>query len=224
MTDSSRDAILFDIDGTLMDSTYHHALAWYRAFLRSDLTVPMWRIHRTIGMGGDKLVTEVAGEDAEEEHGDTLRDAWHEEYAKLVDEVPPLPGATELVKAVAGQGYQVALASSGPEDFSKSAVGTLDVEDCLALLTTADDAEESKPEPDILSATLKQMDVDRAVLVGDTPYDVDSARRIGLQCITVLTGGYSHGELTEAGAALVVDDLTHLEGLDWSSYLAPVDL
>jgi HAD superfamily hydrolase (TIGR01509 family) len=224
MSNPPRDAILFDIDGTLMDSTYHHAIAWHRAFARSGITVPVWRVHRTIGMGGDKLVTEVAGEDAEKEHGDALRDAWHEEYAKLVDEVPPLPGASELVREVAEQGYQVALASSGPEDFSKGAVGTLDVEECVAVLTTADDAEESKPEPDILSATLKRMDVDRAVLVGDTPYDVDSARRIGLQCITVLTGGYSHGELTESGAALVVDDLTHLAGLDWSAYLAPVTL
>ena len=224
MTDTSRDAILFDIDGTLMDSTYHHALAWHRAFARSGITVPVWRVHRTIGMGGDKLVTEVAGEQAEEEHGEALRDAWHEEYGKLVDEVPPLPGATELVREVAGQGYQVALASSGPKDFSKGAVGTLGVEDCLAVLTTADDAEESKPEPDILSATLKQMDVERAVLIGDTPYDVDSARKIGLQCITVLTGGYSHGELTESGAALVVEDLTQLTGLDWSAYLASANL
>ena len=224
MTDSSRDAILFDIDGTLMDSTYHHALAWHRAFARSGITVPVWRVHRTIGMGGDKLVTEVAGEDAEEEHGDALRKAWHEEYGRLVDEVPPLPGATALVREVAEQGYQVALASSGPEDFSKGAVGTLGVEDCLAVLTTADDAEESKPEPDILSATLKQMDVERAVLIGDTPYDVDSARKIGLQCIAVLTGGYSHGELTESGAALVVEDLTQLAGLDWSAYLSPANL
>lgn len=226
MTDShhSRDAILFDIDGTLLDSTYHHALAWHRSFAKRGLTVPVWRIHRTIGMGGDKLVAEVAGDDAEKEHGDALREAWHDEYAKLVDEVPPLTGAAELVREVAGQGYQVAFASSGAADFSKGAVSTLGVEDCLAVLTTADDAEESKPEPDILSATLRQMDVERAVLLGDTPYDVDSARRIGLQCITLLTGGYSHGELTEAGAALVVEDLTQLSGLDWSDYLAPTNL
>lgn len=223
MSDTSSDAILFDIDGTLMDSTYHHAIAWHRSFARVDITVPVWRIHRTIGMGGDKLVAEVAGEAAEKEHGEMLREAWHEEYAKLVDEVPPLPGARDLVREVADQGYQVAFASSGAADFSKGAVDTLGVEDCLAVLTTADDAEESKPEPDILSATLKQMDVERAVLIGDTPYDVDSARRIGLQCITVLTGGYSHSELTEAGAALVVDDLTQLAGLDWSGYLSPID-
>ncbi len=224
MTDTARDAILFDIDGTLMDSTYHHALAWTRAFARSGITVPVWRVHRTIGMGGDKLVTEVADEDAEKEHGEALREAWHEEYGRLVDEVPPLQGATELVREVAEQGYQVALASSGPKDYSEGAVDTLDVEDLLTVLTTADDAEESKPEPDILSATLKQMDVERAVLVGDTPYDVDSARKIGLQCIAVLTGGYSHGELTESGAALVVEDLTQLAGLDWSAYLSPANL
>ena len=227
MTDPRRssDAILFDIDGTLMDSTYHHAIAWHRAFAREGLTAPVWRVHRTIGMGGDKLVTVVAGEDAEEQHGDALREAWHEEYAKLVDEVPPLPGAPELVRRVADQGYQVALASSGPEDFSKVSVAALGIEDSLAVLTTADDADESKPEPDILSATLRRMEgVERAVLLGDTPYDVDSARRIGVKCIAVLTGGYSRAELEESGAALVVEYLTELDDLDWSTYLAPFDL
>lgn len=222
MTDPSRDAILFDIDGTLLDSTYHHAIAWHRAFAGVDVTVPVWRIHRTIGMGGDKLVTEVAGEAVEKEHGDQLRDAWHDEYAKLVDEVPPLPDAAELVREVAGRGYQVAFASSGAKDFSEGAVDTLGVKDCLTVLTSSEDAEDSKPEPDILSSTLQKMDVDRAVLLGDTPYDVDSARRIGLQCIAVLTGGYSRSELTEAGAALVVDDLTQLTDLDWESYLSPI--
>lgn len=221
MTHEARpgDVILFDIDGTLVDSTYHHALAWHRALVRSGITAPVWRIHRTIGMGGDKLVAEVAGPEAESEHGDEARDAWHEEYTALVDEVPALPGATELVRSVHRAGYQVALASSGARGFSEKAVATLGIEDCLAVLTSADDAEESKPEPDILSATLERLEVGRAVLVGDTPYDVEAAARLGLRCVAVLTGGYSRAELEESGASLVVESLTELTDLDWSTHL-----
>ncbi len=113
MTDSENAAILFDIDGTLVDSTYHHAIAWQRAFDRHDVTIPLWRIHRTIGMGGDKLVAEVAGEEVEERLGDDLRDVWREEYVAIKGEVAPLPGAAELIHALVKAGYRVALASLG---------------------------------------------------------------------------------------------------------------
>lgn len=217
-------AILFDIDGTLVDSTYHHALAWHRAFQRHDIEVPMWRVHRAIGMGGDKLVAHVAGESVEREHGDDLRDAWEEEYAAVVDEVPALPGATDLVKRLAADGHTVALASSGAERFSKIAVDLLGVGDEVAAMTNSDDAEDSKPDPDILAATLDQLrseggGVEAAVFLGDTPYDVEAASRLGLGCIAVLTGGFSRDELEEAGAALVVEDLTELADLDWSAHL-----
>ena len=222
MTDSSssREAILFDIDGTLVDSTYHHALAWHRAFTRYDVDVPMWRVHRTIGMGGDKLVGEVAGEDVEAAQGDALRDAWAEEYAAVVAEVPVLPGAPELIEKLAAQGYVIALASSGKTRFSDDAVEKLGVGHLVDVVTSSEDAAESKPDPDILGATLDRVDVDTAVVVGDTPYDVESAHRIGLACIGVLSGGYGRAELEAAGAALVVGELTELEGLDWSAHLA----
>ena len=116
VTSSDTAAILFDIDGTLVDSTYHHAIAWQRAFDRSQLPLPLWRIHRTIGMGGDKLVAAVAGDDVEKRLGDTLREAWKDEYLKIKAEVFPLPGAAALVRKLAGEGYAVALASSGEPD------------------------------------------------------------------------------------------------------------
>ena len=213
-------AILFDIDGTLVDSTYHHALAWHRAFVRHEVAVPMWRVHRAIGMGGDKLVAHVAGDGVERDHGDDLRAAWEEEYAAVVAEVPPRPGATALVKGLVADGHTVALASSGAERFSKKAVELLGIGDDVAAMTNSDDAEDSKPDPDILSATLGQLGaVDGAVFLGDTPYDVEAAERLGLDCIAVLTGGFSRGELEQAGAALVVEDLTELAGLDWSAHL-----
>lgn len=214
-------AILLDIDGTLVDSTYHHALAWHRAFARYDVHPPVWTIHRTIGMGGDRLVTEVAGAEVEERLGDAVRDAWAEEYTAVVDQVQPLPGAAALVRELVEAGYVVALASSGKKHFSERAVRDLGVGEQIALLTTSDDAEESKPDPELLDATLDRLetDVSHAVLVGDTPYDVESAARLGLACIGVLTGGYARAELEDAGASMVVESLEELRDAVWADHL-----
>jgi HAD superfamily hydrolase (TIGR01549 family) len=217
-------ALLFDIDGTLIDSTYHHAIAWQRAFDSLDLPIPLWRIHRAVGMGGDKLVAHVAGDDVEERQGDELRDRWREEYLKIKAEVVPLPGAAELVTTLSKEGYQVALASSGDPEFSREAMDLLGVADQVAALTTSEDVDDSKPEPDLLQETLDRLDgVTHAVMVGDTPYDVESARNAGMQCVTLRSGGYSEAELTEAGAALVVDLPEDLLDLDWEKYLSPLD-
>ncbi len=213
------DVILFDIDGTLVDSTYHHALAWQRSFRRLDLTFPFWRVHRTIGMGGDKLVGQVAGDEVEEKHGDALRDAWAEEYRKLTAEVHPLPGAVDLVREVADAGLLVALASSGEAEFSEQARDLLGIGDLVHTMTTAADADDSKPDADILTATLDRVPAERALLIGDTPYDVEAAGRIGLACLCVLSGGFGREELESAGAALVVDDLSELAGTDWNKHL-----
>ena len=214
------DVVLFDVDGTLVDSTYHHAVAWHRAFAREGMQVPIWRVHRTVGMGGDKLVGVVAGDDVEAERGDTLRDAWKEEYAELLAEVEPLPGAADLVRELDGAGYVVALASSGEKPFADAAVEDLGIGAQVAVVTTTSDAENSKPDADILLATLDQLDgVERAILVGDTPYDVEAAARTGLACVALLTGGFSRAELEEAGAVAVVGDLTELQGWDWSAHL-----
>ena len=213
-------AILFDIDGTLVDSTYHHALAWQRAFARHQVVLPLWRIHRTVGMGGDKLVAAVAGDEVEERIGDSLRTAWREEYVAVKAEVDPLPGAAELVRALVAAGYTVALASSGDPEFADEALDDLDIRDQVALLTTSEDAEESKPEPDLIGVTLDRLEgVRRAVMIGDTPYDVESAQRAGLGCIGLRSGGYSEAELVDAGAVLVVDAPEDLMGIEWEDYL-----
>lgn len=218
--DPTTAAVLLDIDGTLVDSTYHHAVAWHRAFARHDLEMPMWRLHRAIGMGGDKLVAEVAGEETERRIGDDLRDAWREEYLRLRAEVRPLPGAVELVGSLHEQGYRVALASSGDPQFSREAVDLLGIGDEIELLTTAEDVDASKPDPDLLAETLGRMDgVEQAVLVGDTVYDVESAARAGLRCVTLLTGGFGRVELEGAGAALVVETPTDLLDVSWEAHL-----
>ncbi|MCW2760193.1 MAG: HAD-superfamily hydrolase, subfamily variant 1 [Marmoricola sp.] len=220
VTSSESAAILFDIDGTLVDSTYHHAIAWQRAFHRNDLPVPLWRIHRTIGMGGDKLVGEVAGVDVEKRLGDELRDAWKEEYLKVKAEVLPLPGAAELIRKLVRDGYQVALASSGDPAFAEETLDDLGIRDQVSVLKTSEDVDASKPDPDLVEVTLEAVGTGHAVLVGDTPYDVESAERAGLRCIGLRSGGYSEAELVEAGAALVVDGPEDLVDLDWDPYLS----
>jgi beta-phosphoglucomutase-like phosphatase (HAD superfamily) len=104
---------IFDVDGTLVDTNYQHALAWFRAFRRYGITLPMWRIHRGIGMGGDMFVPEVAGREVEQAHGDDLRKAWVEEFDQLIGEIQPFEGAHELLAEVKERGFRLVLASSG---------------------------------------------------------------------------------------------------------------
>lgn len=209
-------AVLLDIDGTLVDSTYHHAVAWHRAFSRIAEAPPLWRLHRTIGMGGDRLVAEVSDDETEERYGDDLRAAWREEYLDLRAEVRPLPGAADLVHRLAGKGFVVALASSGDPQFAQEAVELLGIGDDLAALVTSDDVDASKPEPDLVEETLRRLDgVDTAVFVGDTVYDVEAAARADLGCIALRSGGFGRAELLDAGAQRVEELPRDLLTLDW---------
>jgi len=214
---SPADTVLFDVDGTLVDSTYHHAVAWHRAFRGLGVDVPIWQVHRAIGMGGDRLVAHVAGEGVEERLGDALRAAWRREYEPLRDEIASLPQAHELLELLKGQGFRLALASSGQPDHTEQAVGLLAASALLDAVTTSEDAEESKPEPDILRTALDAAGGSRAVVVGDSPYDVQAAARLGAPCIAVRTGGFGADELTGAGAVLVVESVADLLHADWSA-------
>lgn len=214
-------AVLLDIDGTLVDSTYHHAVAWHRAFARVTDVPPLWRLHRAIGMGGDRLPAEVAGREAEERHGDRLRDLWRAEYLDLRAEVRPLPGAAELVRRLAADDVVVALASSGDPQFAREAVDLLEVGDDIAVLVTSEDVDGSKPDPDLVEETLRRLGpVDLAVFVGDTVYDVEAARRAGLDCVALLSGGFGRAELRDAGAVRIEEvpaDLLDLASTDLSA-------
>lgn len=217
---SPADTVVLDIDGTLADSTYHHALAWARAFARVDLHPPLWRVHRTIGMGGDKLVAEVAGEEVEAEHGDALREAWEEEYDALLPEVGLLPGARDLVLALADRGLTVTLATSGKDRFTEHVLRQLDLpEGTLAAGASSEEVEESKPAPDVVARAIERAGGTAAVMVGDTPYDVAAAARVGAPCVAVRTGGFGDQELLDAGAVLVVDTPADLVDADWDRLL-----
>ena len=201
-------AAILDVDGTLVDSNYQHALSWYRAFRRFQITLPVWRLHRHVGMGGDKFVPAVAGEAVEEKVGDAVRDRWEELFDELIDEVAAFEGAHELMRDLKERGHGVLLASSSIEKHLNHFLDLMDAREVADGWTTKDDVEETKPEPDLVQAALAKAGTDDAVMVGDTPWDVEAARKAGLQTIAVLTGGaYSEAELREAGAVAVFESV-----------------
>jgi HAD superfamily hydrolase (TIGR01549 family) len=203
-------AAILDVDGTLVDSNYHHAIAWYRAFRAHGVTPPVWRIHRHIGMGGDKLVGAVAGDGVEAEKGDAIRAAEKDLYAELIGEVQPFEGARELVSELKDRGHDVVLASSAHEDEVEYYVDLLDARDLAGGWTTSADVDETKPAPDLVGTALRKAGGLSAVMVGDTTWDVEAAKQAEVKTIAVLTGGFSEDELRGAGAAAVFDSLVAL--------------
>jgi HAD superfamily hydrolase (TIGR01509 family) len=203
--------VLVDVDGTLVDSNYQNALAWYRAFRQVDLTVPVWQIHRHMGMGGDQLVAAVTDEDTERRLGDRLRTLWSEAFAPMLAEVAPLPGATELLRACVRRRLQVVLASSGAPEHVEHYLDLLGARSLVHAWTTSDDVERTKPDPTLLDVAMGRSDGGPAVMVGDSPWDVEAARRAGIPAVAVLGGGYGRSELEEARPIAVVSSLNELE-------------
>jgi HAD superfamily hydrolase (TIGR01549 family) len=204
------DTVVLDVDGTLVDSNYQHTMAWWQAFTECGHQVPAWRIHRAIGMGGDRLVAAVAGDDVEERLGDEIRSRWESRYDEVLDRVPTLPGAQELIPDLRRRGFRIALASSGIPRHTQRALDLLEAGEEVDSTTTSEDAEESKPHPELVQVALDRVDAEHAVLVGDSVWDVESAGRAGLAVIGVLTGGFGRAELEDAGADDVCDDLEQL--------------
>jgi HAD superfamily hydrolase (TIGR01549 family) len=213
-------AAILDIDGTLVDTNYHHAIAWYRAFRQSGVVLPLWRIHRHIGMGGDQLVAALAGEDFDREHGDAVRAAEKALYMALIGEVRPLEDARELVEDLARDGRPVVLASSAKPDEVEHYLDLLDVRDLATCWTDSGDVEKTKPEPDLVQAAIDKAGGGPAVMVGDSTWDCKAAGRAGIETVAVLTGGFSEAELREAGAVCVFVSLRELRAGIRSTSLA----
>jgi HAD superfamily hydrolase (TIGR01549 family) len=205
-------AAILDVDGTLVDTNYHHALAWYRAFRRHGITLPLWRLHRHVGMGGDKYVAALAGDEVEERLGDDLRNAWEEIFNATIDEVAALEGARELIAELKNRGHKVVLASSSVEDHLDHFLDLLDVRELADAWTMKDDVEASKPEPDLVEAAIEKAGTRDAVMLGDTPWDVEAARKAGITTVCVMTGGFSKQELADAGAVAVFESIEELRG------------
>jgi len=208
-------AAILDVDGTLVDTNYHHAIAWYRAFRQNDIVLPIWRIHRHIGMGGDQLVEALGGEQLENEKGDDIRAAESVLYVELMTEVKPLKDARELIEDLKQSGHAVVLASSAKEHEVDHYLDVLDARELADDWTTSADVEATKPEPDLVVAAVEKAGGGEAVMVGDSTWDCEAAKRAGLETIAVLTGGFSEAELRDAGALAVYSSIKDLrESLD----------
>ena len=204
---TSRIAVL-DVDGTLIDSNYHHALAWYRALRSVGETWPVWRLHRLIGMGGDQLVTALGGEDLERRVGDRVREQQGKEVDGLIEEMAPLPGARDLLLAINERGHRLVLASSGKERHVDAFLDMLDARDIADDWTSSADVEASKPAPDLLHVALQKLGAPPdapSVMIGDSVWDVEAAKRAGMPALVVRSGGFGDDELRNAGAAALYD-------------------
>jgi HAD superfamily hydrolase (TIGR01549 family) len=203
---------ILDVDGTLVDTNYHHALAWHRALHAHDHRVQMWKVHRHIGMGGDQILDALIGEKAAAEDGDAIREAEAEAYGELIDEVEPLEGARELIERLRGDGATVILASSAKQEEVDHYLDLLDARELVDGWTTSADVESTKPDPDLVHAALEKAgDGEPAVMVGDSVWDVKAAKAAGVPTLAVLTGGFSEAELREAGASQVVETIDELD-------------
>jgi HAD superfamily hydrolase (TIGR01509 family) len=203
---------ILDIDGTLVDTNYQHAIAWYRAFREHGIVLPVWRIHRHIGMGGDQVVKALTDERTEGERGDQIRDSEKKLYFELIDEVETMDGSRELIQELRARGHAVILASSAKEDEVDRYLDLLDARELADAWTTSADVEATKPQPDLVRAALERAggSDDAAVMVGDTPWDVEAAKKAGVQTIAVRTGGFSVEELRDAGAVAVFESVGEL--------------
>ena len=205
-------AALLDVDGTLVDTNYHHALGWYRAFRRHGIVLPLWRIHRHMGMGGDQLVASLCGQDVEERLGDEVRAAEKDLYMELIGEVEPLPGARRLIELLKARGHAVVLASSAKSHEVDHYLDLLDARELVDGWTTSADVERTKPHPDLVAAGLEQAGGGPGVMVGDSTWDCEAARRCGIPTVGLLTGGFSEQELLDAGAEVVFESIADLIG------------
>jgi HAD superfamily hydrolase (TIGR01509 family) len=198
-----RPVVLFDIDGTLVDTNYLHAVAWRRAFVETGHDVPTAWVHHRIGMGSSQLLDElIGGED------DEVKDAWRRQFDQLKSEIRPLPGAAALLRAVAAAGARVVLASSTEEKDLDALLEAIDAEDVIDEVTSSGDVDEAKPSPEVFQTALEKAGADAAgaIVVGDTVWDIRAAKAAGLECICLLTGGIDRLALEAEGAVAVYRD------------------
>ena len=200
-------AVLFDVDGTLVDSNYLHVDAWQRAFREVDFEADAWRIHRAIGQDSARLLRDVAGE-RDDDWMERAKDAHARLYREQADRLRAFASAPELLRAIAGRGIHVVLATSAPEDELAMLREAIDADDAVHAATSADDVDSAKPDPGILNVALERAGSPAAdaLMVGDSVWDMVAAGRAGVRAVGLRSGGVSEGELREAGAVEVFDD------------------
>ncbi|WP_433538147.1 HAD family hydrolase [Micromonospora sp. CA-249363] len=208
MANEQPQGVLFDVDGTLVDTTYLHTVSWWEALRQADRPVPMATVHRSIGMGSDKLLDHLLGPERDRDEDPKLREAHDTLYTEYWGRLTPLPRAADLLRACAERGLRVVLATSAAEHEVGALRRALNADDVIDTVTSSADAQESKPAPDILEAALAQsgLAAERVVFVGDSVWDVAAAGKLDIPCVGLTCGGTSRGELAGAGAVAVYDD------------------
>src|SRR5688500_5250394 len=218
MSPASRRAVIFDIDGTLVDTNYLHALAWRRVFLEQGETeIFTARIHRLVGMGSDELLETLFGRPRPE-----LKPERARHFDALKPEIRAFPRAGDLLRALHDRGVGVVLATSAEKDDLEALLEAIDAEDAIDSVTSAGEVDAAKPAPDLFCVALGEAGTapEATIVVGDTVWDVKAAARAGLRCVGVTSGGISRAELLEAGAVAVYDDVAALlDGLEDSPLL-----
>ncbi len=202
-----RRGVLFDVDGTLIDTNYLHVVAWWQALRERGYDVTMAGIHEAVGMGSDKLMQRILGKE------DPSVSAAHSRYyAPYLGRLRPFPRAADLLRATAQLGLAVVLASSVKSDEVDILLDTLQAGDAIETVVSSSDAEQTKPAPDLVQVAMRRSGLDpgECVMVGDTAWDVEAAGRSGVPCIAVRTGGWSAERLRAAGAVAVYDDVAAL--------------
>src|SRR3954454_20435836 len=199
--------VLFDVDGTLVDTNYLHVIAWWQALRSQGHDVPMTRLHRTVGQGSDQFVSTILGHD-----DDKVADAHSDFYGQWKHQLVAFAGAADVLRLTKKAGLSVVLATSASSDEAEHLTAAIDADDAIDIVTTKDDVDASKPDPDIVQTALDKagLRADDAVFVGDTVWDVEAASRAGVRCVCVLSGGISETELRDAGAIAVYRDVAHL--------------
>ena len=206
-------AAIFDVDGTLVDTVLLHAQAWAETFRHYGVEVPVDEVRREIGKGGDQLMPDFLSPDVIADKGEEIERFRSDLFkSKYLPQARGIPGAPELFRALAGRGLKIALASSCKADELAEYERLAGIEGLADTTTTSDDAERSKPFPDIFNAVLHKLAVaaSDAVVIGDSPYDAEAARSAGLKTIGVLTGGFEEETLRAAGCIAVYRDLEEL--------------
>lgn len=203
--------VVLDVDGTLVDTNYQHAIAWHRALRSHGHVVQLWEIHRHIGMGGDQLVAALIGEEGERSEGEAIREAEGRAYGELIGEVEAMHGASELLEELREDGAKAILASSAKAEEVERYIDLLDASELVEGWTSAADVERTKPHPDLVHAAVEKVGCEGpVVMVGDSTWDVKAAEAAGVPTLAVLTGGFSEAELRQAGAAEVCESIGEL--------------
>lgn len=193
--------VLLDVDGTLIDSNDAHAASWVEAFAEQNIKVDYNEVRKRIGMGGDNLMPEVAGLTEESPIGKKASERRGEIFrAKYLPNLHPFPGTRELIQRLIDSGLELIVATSAPEEDLKGLLKQAQVDDLLIKATSADDAENSKPEPDIIQAALQKTKSPKSkvVMIGDTPYDIQAAKKAGIPTIAFTSGGWTDSSLSDA--------------------------